>query len=167
MTLWRHRYGCIRSPRNPLCFLPFLLYFRILVHTYLENTDWVRVFLMDEAVPSPVPRWSVTSASKAASGLLLFDECHLVSTWATFLRDGYAKVFTPLVNLLPPVIWLRCNAIKGRRFFDLVDSEGRDWRVGYHPYLRRHGCCQDSSGANESHPNCENWSESPRRDGRT
>ena len=56
MTLWRHRYGCIRSPRNPLCFLPFLLYFRILVHTYLENTDWFRVFLMDEAVPSPIPR---------------------------------------------------------------------------------------------------------------
>ena len=96
--------------------------------------------------------------------------CYLTSvtiTWATFLRDGYAKVFTPLVNLLTPVIWLRCNAIKGQRFFDLVDSEGRDWRVGYHPYLRRYGCCQDSSGANESHPNCENWSESPRRDGRT
>jgi len=44
--------GGYKVPENPLYFLPFFLYFRILVHHYIENTDWVRVFLMDEAMPS-------------------------------------------------------------------------------------------------------------------
>ena len=42
-------------------------------------------------------------------GLVAIDECHLVSTWATF-RDAYAKLFTLQANLLPLVAWFRCTA---------------------------------------------------------
>ena len=42
-------------------------------------------------------------------GLVAIDECHLVSTWATF-RDAYAKLFTLRANLLPSVAWFGCTA---------------------------------------------------------
>ena len=42
-------------------------------------------------------------------GLVAIDECHLVSTWATF-RDAYAKLFTLRASLLPSVAWFGCTA---------------------------------------------------------
>jgi superfamily II DNA helicase RecQ len=42
-------------------------------------------------------------------GLVAIDECHLVSTWASF-REAYAQVFTLRANLLPSVIWFGCTA---------------------------------------------------------
>jgi superfamily II DNA/RNA helicase len=46
-------------------------------------------------------------------GLVAIDECHLVSTWATF-REAYAKVFTLRANLLPSVSWFGCTATMTR-----------------------------------------------------
>ena len=99
MTLWRHRYGCIRSPRNPLCFLPFLLYFRILVHTYLENTDWFRVFLMDETVPSSIPS-CVTKALALRNNYISTSWCtrNLARVWQRRMSGSHA--FTKFVRRL-------------------------------------------------------------------
>jgi hypothetical protein len=56
MTLCVIDVVAYKLPENsPL--LSSLLYFRILVHYYLENTDWIRVFLwIDVTVPSSIPR---------------------------------------------------------------------------------------------------------------
>lgn len=47
-------------------------------------------------------------------GLVAIDECHLVSTWASF-REAYAEVFTLRTNLLPSVIWFGCTATLTRK----------------------------------------------------
>ena len=65
-------------------------------------------------------------------GLVAIDECHLVSTWATF-REAYAKVFTLRSNLLPSVVWFGCTATLTREQEVEVLQFGGFRREGHGP----------------------------------
>src|SRR6266516_7988640 len=64
-------------------------------------------------------------------GLVAIDECHLVSTWASF-REAYAKVFTLRANLLPSVVWFGCTAtlLSGREESSGVQGAALDMAAG-------------------------------------
>jgi superfamily II DNA helicase RecQ len=75
-------------------------------------------------------------------GLIAIDECHLVSTWATF-RNAYAKLFTLRANLLPSVVWFGCTAtLTKEQEAEVLGSERRDlalvtWRLSVLPLTVR------------------------------